>query len=230
MIAPLHNFKIKGVLWYQGETNAGRSGDYTDLMKTLVSDWRTRWGSDFPFVYMQLPNFGDPQRNPSEGSWAYMREAQLRMLEIPNSAMVVTIDVGEWNDIHPLKKQDVGMRTSLAAQKLAYGELDLVASGPIYQSMKIKKNKAIISFSNIGSGLKIKNGKTVSQIAIAGADGVFVWANAKIAGNNIVVWHKDIKQPVAVRYAWSDNPFGCNLYNKEGLPASPFRTDDWNKK
>jgi sialate O-acetylesterase len=140
--------------------------------------------------------------------------------------MVVTIDLGEWNDIHPLDKEDVGKRLALAAQKVAYGDEKVVYSGPIYQSMKVEGNTISISFTNIGSGLMAKGGDELKYFAIAGADKKFVWAKAKIDGNNVVVWSDQVPNPVVVRYAWADNPEVANLYNKEGLPASPFRTDE----
>jgi sialate O-acetylesterase len=163
---------------------------------------------------------------PSESSWAAFREAQLKTLAVPNTAMAVTIDLGEWNDIHPLNKEDVGKRLALAAQKVAYGNEKVVYSGPIYQSMKIEGNKIILTFTNTGSGLTAKGDGELKYFAIAGVDKKFVWANAKIDGNNVVVWNDNVTNPVAVRYAWADNPEGANLYNKECLPASPFRTDE----
>jgi sialate O-acetylesterase len=155
-----------------------------------------------------------------------LREAALKTLSVPNTAMAVTIELGEWNDIHPDNKKDVGERLALGAMKLAYGEKDIVASGPIYQSSKIEGNKIIVSFTNTGSGLIAVDDEELNQFAIAGADKKFVWAKAKIEGDKVVVWNDDIAQPMYVRYAWADNPFGANLYNKEGLPASPFRTDE----
>ena len=140
--------------------------------------------------------------------------------------MAVTIDIGEWNDIHPVDKKDVGKRLFLAAEKVAYGNNNLVYSGPIYKSMKVEGNKVVLSFTNEGSGLEAKGGGSLKRFSIAGADGHFVWAKAKIEGDKVVVWNDDIQHPAAVRYAWADNPAGANLYNKEGLPASPFRTDD----
>ncbi|GAH61318.1 unnamed protein product, partial [marine sediment metagenome] len=157
---------------------------------------------------------------------ALLREAQLKTLAVPKTAMAVTTDIGEWNDIHPLNKEDVGKRLALAAQKVAYGDKNVVYSGPIYRSMKIDGNKIIITFTNIGGGLVVKGGGQLRHCAIAGADKKFLWARAKIEGNNIIVWNDEVTNPVAVRYAWADNPKSANLYNKEGLPASPFRTDD----
>ena len=227
MIAPLLNYTIKGVIWYQGESNAGRPREYQKLFPALIADWRQKWyQGDFPFLYVQLANFMEVQGKPSESDWAELREAQLKTLSVPNTAMAVTTDIGEWNDIHPLNKEDVGKRLALGAQKIAYGDETVVYSGPIYQSMKIEENKIILTFTHIGSGLISQGRSELKHFAIAGADKKFVWAKAKIEGNKVIVWNDDITNPIAVRYAWADNPEGANLYNKEGLPASSFRTDE----
>ncbi|MGD9110376.1 MAG: sialate O-acetylesterase, partial [Phycisphaerales bacterium] len=226
MIAPLLNYKIKGVIWYQGESNAGNAVEYQKLFPAVISDWRGKWNQgDFPFLYVQLANFMKAKDLPSESGWAELREAQLKTLSVPNTAMAVIIDIGEWNDIHPTNKEDVGKRLALAARKIAYGEKDIVYSGPIYKDMEIRGDKIIISFTNIGSGLIAKGCSELKHFAIAGADKKFVWANAEIQGNKVIVSSDKVTNPTAVRYAWSDNPEGANLYNKEGLPASPFRTD-----
>jgi sialate O-acetylesterase len=226
MIAPLLNYTIKGVIWYQGESNTGRAFEYHKLFPALIADWRDkRSQGDFPFLYVQLHNFMEPKKQPSESGWAELREAQLETLSVPNTGMAVAIDIGEANDLHPSNKKDVGERLALVARKVAYGEEDIVYSGPIYKSMKIDGNKIILSFTNIGSGLVAKGGGELKHFAIAGKDKKFVWAKAKIEKDKVVVWSEDISKPVAVRYAWADNPEGANLYNKEGLPASPFRTD-----
>ena len=226
MTAPLINYAIKGVVWYQGESNADRPVEYRKLLPALIRDWRSKWGQgDFPFLIVQLPNFMEAKDQPSESNWALLREAQLRTLSLPRTGLAVTIDIGEWNDIHPLDKKDVGKRLALAAQRVAYGDESVVSSGPIYQSMKIEGNKVIVSFTQTGSGLVAKNGELTS-FAVAGADKRFVWAQAKIEDNKVVVWSEKVPNPVAVRYAWADNPQGANLYNVEGLPASPFRTDE----
>ncbi len=225
-IAPLINYSIKGVIWYQGESNAGNAQEYRKLFPALIADWRQKWNQgDFPFLYVQLANFMETKSQPSESGWAQTREAQLKTLSVPNTGMAVIIDTGEWNDIHPLNKEDVGKRLALAAQKIAYGDKKVVYSGPIYQSMKIEGNKIVISFTNTGSGLIAKGGGELKYFAIAGADKKFVWAKAKIEGNKVVVWNDQITNPAVVRYAWADNPEGANLYNKEGLPASPFETN-----
>jgi sialate O-acetylesterase len=226
MIAPLLNYSIKGVIWYQGESNAKNPANYQQLFSTLIANWRQKWNQgDFPFLYVQLTSFMETKDQPSDSNWALVREAQLKTLAVPNTAMAVTIDIGEWNDIHPLNKEDVGKRLALVARKLAYGDKKVVFSGPIYQSMKTEGNKITISFTNLDGGLIAKGGK-LNYFAIAGPDKKFVWANAKIKGNKIIVWNDSVPNPVAVCYAWADNPDGANLYNKAGLPASPFRTDD----
>ena len=225
MVAPLINYTIKGFLWYQGEANTGRAEEYAKLQPAQIIDWRNKWKQgELPFLYVQLPGFMDYNYLPSESNWAMLREAQLKSLSVPNTAMAVAIDLGEWNDIHPDNKKDVGERLALAAEKIVYGE-NRVCSGPIYQSSTIEANKIIISFTNSGSGLITIDGEELSEFAIAGADKKFVWAKAKIDGNKIVVWNDDIQNPMYVRYAWADDPVNPNLYNKEGLPASPFRTD-----
>jgi sialate O-acetylesterase len=225
MIAPLLHYKIKGVIWYQGESNTAKPHEYHNLFSALITDWRAKWDQgDFPFLYVQLANFMEAEDNPCESEWAELREAQLQTLFTPNTAMAVTIDIGEWNDIHPINKEDVGKRLALAARKLAYGDEEVVYSGPLFKSMKIDGNKVILSFTNIGSGLMIKGGDELKHFAIAGTEKKFVWSKAIIEGDRVIVWSDDIIAPVAVRYGWADNPEGANLYNKEGLPASPFRT------
>ena len=225
MVAPLINYSIRGFLWYQGEANTNRAEEYAKLQPAMIADWRSKWKqTDAPFLYVQLPGFMDYNYLPSESQWATLRESQLKSLAVPNTAMAVAIDLGEWNDIHPDNKKDVGERLALAAEKIAYGE-NIVYSGPIYSNSKVDGNKIIISFTNIGSGLIANDGEDLSEFAIAGADKKFVWAKAKIDGDKIIVWNDDVTNPMYVRYAWADNPVNPNLYNKEGLPASPFRTD-----
>jgi len=231
MLAPLLNSRIKGILWYQGESNAGKPDEYRTLLPALISDWRKNFGQgDIPFILVQLPNFMETKNTPSESNWALMREAQAEALKLPATGMAVTIDVGEWNDIHPLNKKDVGSRLALAARKVAYGENDLVYAGPTYKAMTVKGRKIILTFDNTGSGLYVKGGRKLQQFAIAGADKKFLWAKARIKGDKVIVKGRKIKNPVAVRYAWADNPEGANLYNREGLPASPFRTERYVKK
>jgi sialate O-acetylesterase len=226
MVAPEINYTIKGFCWYQGEANTFQPKLYETLLPALISDWRTKWKQDtLPFLYVQLPGFMDYNYLPSESNWAMLRGTQLKSLSVPNTAMTVAIDLGEWNDIHPENKKDVGERLALAARKLAYKE-NLVYSGPLYASSVIDGNKITISFTHTGSGLITKDGNLPAEFAIAGADKKFVWANAKIENNKIVVWSSEVSKPLYVRYAWADNPVNPNLFNKEGLPASPFRTDE----
>lgn len=225
MVAPAINFSIKGILWYQGESNTNRAAEYTKLQPAQIADWRNKWQqSPIPFLYVQLPNFMDANYLPAESQWAELREAQLNSLSTPNTAMAVAIDLGEWNDIHPDNKKEVGERLALAAQKIVYGET-IVYSGPIYKSSTIENNKIILTFDHTGTGLVTNDGEEPAEFAIAAADKKFVWANAKIKGDKIIVWSDLVSNPVYVRYAWADNPVNPNLYNTEGLPASPFRTD-----
>ena len=225
MLAPLLNYSIRGVIWYQGESNAARPVEYRELFPAMIRDWRKHWNQgDFPFLFVQLPNFMDAKPEPSESNWALLREAQLKTLSLPHTGMAVAVDVGEWNDVHPLNKKHVGKRLALAAQKVAYGDDKVVYSGLVYQSMKIEEGKVIVSFTQTGSGLVARGGQ-LRCFAIAGADKRFVWAKARIENDRVVLWSEQVPHPVAVRYAWADNPEGANLYNAEGLPASPFRTD-----
>lgn len=227
MIYPLRNYKVKAAIWYQGESNSGRPHEYNALMTSLIENWRELW-PDMPFLLVQLPNFMQKHPQPTDSGWARIREAQLQAFKnIPNTALAVNYDIGEWNDIHPLNKKTLAQRLFLGARKLVYGE-KVTSSGPIYKDMKIDGDKIIITFTETGKGLAIRGGeKVLKHFAIAGEDQKFVWADAVIKGNTVVVSSKDVPQPVAVRYAWADNPDDANLINKEGLLASPFRTDDW---
>lgn len=225
MIAPLLNYTIKGAIWYQGEANTSDPIGYSRLFPALIRDWRKQFNQgNFPFLFVQLPNFMETKELPSESRWAETREAQMSALREPATGMAVAIDLGEWNDIHPLNKRDVGNRLALLARKIAYKEKKLIASGPTYKSMKVKNGRAEISFTNIGAGLMTRD-EPLKGFAIAGFDGKFVWANAEISGNKVIVWHESVSIPVRVRYAWADNPDQANLFNKDGLPATPFRTD-----
>ena len=229
MIHPLLNYSIKGVIWYQGESNTGEPAKYKPMFSDMIKDWREKWDQqpeNFPFLFVQLANFMESHDHPTDSNWARLREAQKESLQVPATGMAVAIDIGERNDIHPLNKKDVGQRLAQAAFNVAYKE-DVVAGGPIMESYEIKGDAIIISFKNLGKGLTSKRGEELQEFAIAGADKNFVWANARIVGDKIVVSSPEVKNPVAVRYAWADNPDKANLYNKEGLPASPFRTDDW---
>lgn len=228
MIYPISNYQVKGTIWYQGESNTGRPQIYASLLEALIKDWRELWNMpDMPFLLVQLPNFMEKNDSPSDSGWARIREAQLKTaLNVPYTSLAVTYDVGEWNDIHPLNKKVVAQRLFLGARKLVYGE-KITGSGPLYKEMKVEGDKIILTFTEIGRGLICKEGKTLRHFAIAGEDQKFVWADAVIRGNKVIVSSKIVKNPVAVRYAWSNNPEDANLCNKEGLLASPFRTDNW---
>ncbi|SDL13461.1 sialate O-acetylesterase [Catalinimonas alkaloidigena] len=227
MVAPLLPVTLKGGIWYQGESNAGRPEEYEQLQPAQIADWRNQTGQpDLPFLFVQLPNFMDVDYQPSESSWARLREAQLKSLHVPHTGMAVAIDLGEWNDIHPDNKKPVGDRLALAALNVAYGRQDVVYSGPLYRSSEIKGDRMVLQFDQVGSGLVSHDGEDLKWFAIAGEDKKFVWAHAKIEGNTVVVWSDQVPNPRYVRYAWADNPRGANLYNQEGLPASPFRTDE----
>jgi sialate O-acetylesterase len=226
MVAPVIPYAIKGTIWYQGEGNASRAYQYRTLFPLMINDWRIRWQQgNYPFLFVQLANFLPHDSIPTMDPWPELREAQTMTLNLPNTGMATAIDLGEMYNIHPKNKQDVGKRLALAARKIAYHE-DIVYSGPMYDSMHVENNKIRIFFSHTGGGLAIKGNEKSKGFAIAGKDKKFVWANAKIDGNTVFVWSDKIPNPVAVRYAWSNNPV-CNLYNKEGLPAVPFRTDKW---
>jgi sialate O-acetylesterase len=227
MIAPLLPYAIGGTIWYQGESNAGQAYLYRKQMPAMIKQWREDFAcGEFPFLMVQLANFMDRKTEPTDTPWAELREAQtMTARSTPKTGMAVIIDIGEAKDIHPRNKEDVGKRLALAAEAIGYGR-KIVYSGPLYESIKVEGNQARLSFSHVGGGLVAQGGETLKGFAIAGADKKFVWADAKIDGDSIVVSSSAVPQPAAVRYAWADNP-ECNLYNKEGLPASPFRTDDW---
>jgi sialate O-acetylesterase len=241
MINPLIQFPIKGVLWYQGENNGSEQQTYIDKLSALAGSWRKLWGYDFPFYYVQLPNFEQAVDDPSGGQpgWQMIRMGMLQALNvIPNSGMAVTIDVGDPKDIHPRNKRDVGQRLALWALAKDYGKTGLVYASPLYKSMQIEGGRIRIAFDDVGGGLMIgkKDGldlvvedqdAKLKRFAIAGEDKKWVWADAVIDSKTVVVSSPEVPRPVAVRYAYSMNPDGCNLYNKEGLPASPFRTDNW---
>lgn len=230
MIYPLLKFPIKGVLWYQGESNAGNKEDaanYAEQFKSLITSWRDLWQiGAFPFLYVQLANFMAVSKEPAPSNWALLRESQGKALELANTGEAVIIDIGEAADIHPKNKQEVGRRLALAARHIAYGK-EMVFSGPVFKQMHKEDAKIVLEFDQVGSGLVTKNGEPLKGFSVAGEDGNFVWADATISGNKIAVSAQEVTDPVAVRYAWADNPEDANLYNKEGLPASPFRTDTW---
>lgn len=225
MIAPLQHCNIKGVLWYQGESNVGRYNEYYDLMETLIGDWRSLWEQpELPFLIVQLANFMQDTPQPAESHWAELRNVQSELSKtIPNTGLAVTIDIGEWNDIHPLNKKDVGKRLSLQAQRIAYGDRDVVADGPVYCSMIVEDNKLVLSFEEGANDLMPV--EELKGFSIAGADGKQEWAEAVIDGDKVIVWNKHITNPVKVRYAWANNPVNANLKNRSGLPASPFEAE-----
>lgn len=228
MIAPLVRYGICGILWYQGESNADEPAAYRALLPNLIADWRRQWAEgEIPFLIAQLPNYMDVDYLPAASNWALLREAQLQTAETtPATGLAVTIDLGEWNDIHPARKMEVGERLALQARRVAYGERDLVASGPRFRSQEIKDGRIVLTFDSVGGGLVSSNGEPLAHFAIAGADKHWVWGRASIQGDQVVVWSDAVPEPRFVRYAWADNPDFANLANKEGLPAAPFRTDD----
>lgn len=223
MIAPLINLKIKGVLWYQGESNTHNPKHYAKTLPALINDWRNKWHQGkFPFLFVQLTNFMETSPEPTESNWAQLRQSQLESLKVPNTGMAVTIDLGEWNDIHPLNKEDVGKRLALLARKMAYGEKTIQASSPLPCKATFNGHKVIISFKNKGSDLIIKGEDDLKGFSISD-DGVnFVWAKAIIKNNKVEVWNENIKNPTVVRYAWANNPDNANLYSNAGLPSTPF--------
>ena len=230
MIAPLLPLSIQGAIWYQGESNADNKADaieYNRLFPAMIRDWRQRWGQgEFPFLFVQLASFGAIQSQPADANWGYLREAQSATLSLPNTGMAVTTDIGNPFNIHPVQKQEVGERLAAEAMRVVYGKPNLLSTGPQFSSFKIKGNQIILDFKNTGKGLLTTVGP-LKQFAIAGADKKFYWAEAVIVGRQIIVTCKQVPKPVAVRYAWANSPVDANLYNKEGFPASPFRTDRW---
>lgn len=222
-IAPIGGYTARGVIWYQGESNAGQPQYYRGLFSNMIADWRQLWGDDLAFLYVQLANFMERKDQPQQSNWAELREAQAQTLSVPKTGMALTIDIGDAEDIHPRNKQDVGKRLWLAAKKVSYGE-EVVYSGPTLLSQQIKGNEIILDFEHKGGGLMIQ-GDSPKGFAIAGDDKQFVWANARLELGTMVVWSDAVNEPRYVRYAWADNP-ECNVYNMEGLPMVPFRTDN----
>lgn len=239
MVHPLAPFAMRGAIWYQGESNGNEGESYYHKKRALVNGWRELFNPDLGFYWVQLANWKTPNEDPAGGDgWARIREAQRKALSIPHTGMAVTIDIGEANDIHPRNKQDVGRRLARYALHQTYGKEDVVPSGPLYKSHKVEGDSIRVTFDHVGGGLivgakngleptkEVKNGK-LQRFAIAGADKKWHWADAKIDGDCVVLSSPEVSKPVAVRYAYSMNPAGANLYNEAGMPASPFRTDDW---
>lgn len=225
MIAPLIGYSFKCAVWYQGESNTGRYNEYADLCKALIADWRSAFDQpDLPFVIVQLPNFMEAAHVPAESNWAEMRDVQLKLAQhIPNVGLTVNIDLGEWNDVHPLNKKDVAHRIVLQVLKLAHGNRTMIADGPVYEGMAKEGNAIVLSFKQ-GTGDMMPVDE-LRGFAIAGGDGKYKWAKAAVLSRNkIKVWSDEVIDPVSVRYAWADNPVDANVKNKEGLPASPFQT------
>ncbi len=226
MLAPVEPYGIRGVVWYQGESNAYRAYQYRRLFPLMINSWRDKWNQgDFPFLFVQLAAYKfEPQVFPE------LREAQERALDLPNTAMAVAIDVGDSATIHPKNKQAVGRRLALAAEKMVY-QFDIIFAGPLFSSMLIRDGKCFLTFDHTGDGLITSDGKAPRGFMVAGDDRNFVKAKAEIRNNTMVVWSENVTHPVAVRYAWKNYPPEVNLYNKSGshvhLPASPFRTDNW---
>lgn len=225
MIHPIMDFAKRGVIWYQGESNADRASEYRVLFRTLIKSWRPPFAPMPPFYFVQLANFKQAVSEPGESEWAELREAQAAALLLEATAMAVTIDIGDANDIHPRNKQEVGRRLALHALRNVHGRTDIVASGPLFKSARFAGSEVTITFDSVGTGL-IARGGELKGFAIAGHDRRFVWADARIEGDHVIVSSPEVPRPVAVRYGWADNP-QCNLFNSEGLPAAPFRTDKW---
>ncbi|MFV5697230.1 sialate O-acetylesterase [Flavobacterium sp. ZT3R17] len=229
MVNPLIPYAFQGVLWYQGEANVWRAKQYKKAFPLMITDWRTKWKQgDFPFYFVQLSTFNEFNGNSKKGSrWAELREAQTQTLQLPNTGMAVTTDIGNAKDIHPTNKQDVGKRLAAIALHNAYGK-KMIYSGPTYKSLEIKGNQIILTFDNIGSGLSTSdNDGNLKGFEIAGADKIFYAAKAIIKDNKVIVSNEMVPNPIAIHYGWADDDTEINLFNKENFPASPFRTDDW---
>ena len=226
MVAPLLPFAVKGVIWYQGESNASRYRDYRTVMETLVGCWRAGFcNPGMPFLVVQLANFGPLRAEPAPSGWAGLREAQQQLAQrVPGVGLVTAVDIGESADIHPKNKQDVGARLALAARGLVYGE-NVSWRCPAFRAMRVEGDRVAVTFDSTGGGLEARGGK-VHGFAVAGADHRFAWADAVIDGDSVVLSSPAVAQPVAVRYAWADSP-DCSLYGRQGLPVLPFRTDRW---
>jgi sialate O-acetylesterase len=227
-IAPITPLAIKGFTWYQGENNTSRAHEYRQLFPAFIQDWRNQFKQgNLPFLFVQLANYMEEATTPRESEWAELRDAQAAALALPNTGMAVAIEIGEAGDIHPKNKSAVGKRLSLEALRVAYGK-EIISAGPTYDSMSVHNDSVVIFYKKNTNQLVTKNKYGyVSGFALAGSDRKFYWATATIRNNTVVVWSKNVKNPVAVRYAWSDNPGPLDLYNEGGLPAAPFRTDNF---
>ncbi len=227
VVHPTLGYGIKGVIWYQGESNSDRAWEYAQLFPFMIEQWRAEWKQgDFPFYWVQLADFKGEVEEPGDDSWAELRESQTKTLSLPNTGEAVIIDLGEGNDIHPKNKYDVAARLVRWALAKDYG-IKVTCQSPTYDSMDIKESKAVLKISQAGGGLRTVDTRDVKGFAICGEDQVWKWAKAKILGKDMIeVWNEEVAEPVAVRYAWSSNP-ACNVYSREGLPMTPFRTDDF---
>jgi sialate O-acetylesterase len=229
MVAPIVPYEVRGVIWYQGESNVNRAFQYRKLLPTMIKTWRDAWAKSdpaaMPFYIVQLANFTPPPAEPGESDWAELREAQTLTVKMPGNALACTIDIGDANDIHPRNKEDVGHRLALIALAKTYGKSDVAYAGPEFDSMAIEGREIRVTFKN-ADGLSTRDGGAVKGFAVAGADRAWHWADGKIEGSSVVVHSDKVPKPIAVRYAWAHNP-PTNLYNRAGLPAEPFRTDDW---
>ena len=226
-LKPTIGYGIRGAIWYQGESNASRAYQYREMFPLMIKSWREEWGQgDFPFYWVQLADFRAEKTEPGDSDWAELREAQTMTQKLPNTGEAVIVDIGEGKDIHPKNKQDVGKRLARLALVDVYKQQGIAARSPIYKSMEKEGGKIVLTFDNVGTGWRPFDVAEPRGFAIAGADKKFVWAKAKINGQKIEVWSDDVKEPVAVRYAWADNPV-CNMFSTSGLPLTPFRTDDW---
>lgn len=226
MVAPLARMNLKGIIWYQGENDAHRGMFYQTIFEGLIRDWRRQWRQDeLPFLFVQLANYKERKAEPGDSQWAMVRAAQAAALRLPKTGMACAIDIGETENVHPKNKQDVGRRLALAALKMAYGR-DVVFSGPTLKNMTANGRRAVLTFTHVGGGLKVRGDGPLKGFAVAGKDRKFVWSEARIEGKTVVVTSDTVDKIAAVRYGWSDNP-ECNLCNVDGLPAVPFRTDAW---
>ncbi|MFY0625798.1 MAG: hypothetical protein JXR07_05875 [Reichenbachiella sp.] len=231
MVHPVSDYKIKGFLWYQGESNTGsitEAQNYENLFKTMIEQWRSDWGDDnLPFYFVQLASFLSEVEVPTDHSWAHLRQSQFKALELANTGMASALDIGEANDIHPRNKQEVGRRLSLMALNGTYGKSEIRYKNPSYKSHEIKGEKVLVKFQDVGNGLKVDNKYGyINGFAIAGSDGKYRWAKAKIVDGAVSVWHPDIKNPVGIQYGWVANALDANLFSNDNLPVVPFKIDN----